>query len=74
MTLQEWCGLAGTHHTHPTTERGFVSVVIDGNNDTVEASLWHLTDYAAWARFGRVVWLAPRTHEGNSDGGPGTGV
>lgn len=61
MTLEEWCRKAGTHHTHPTTEWGAVSVIFHADEDHGLAwELWHLDDYFVSSRTGVVVWLLPR--------------
>jgi hypothetical protein len=62
MTLADWTALTGVLPTHPTTERGAVSVVM-GPNEPHVAELWHLADYAVSSRCGAVVWLVPKRTE-----------
>lgn len=61
MNLKEWCRQTGILPTHPTTERGAVSLILERDalaGDRV--SLFHLTDYAVSSVSGPVYWLVPR--------------
>lgn len=60
MTLREWSELTGILPTHPTTERGAVSVICNAQHKH-SWELWHLSDYAVSSVSGPVVWLIPRT-------------
>jgi hypothetical protein len=60
-TLADWCNRNGISPTHPTTERGAVSVVFNVGQ-LAEGELWsfyHLSDFAVSSRSGPVVWLVP---------------
>lgn len=57
-TLAEWCAAADVHHTHPTTERGAVSVCIGADNPYLLGA-WELTDYRVDSRSGPVIWFVP---------------
>lgn len=59
MTLKEWCDKSGILPTHPTTERGAVSVILDHSNPH-RPELWRLDDYAVSSVSAVVVWLLPR--------------
>lgn len=59
MTLQEWSKMAGVLPTHPTTERGAVSVVYSRLNAHYY-TLWRLDDYRVDSVQAGVVWLLPR--------------
>jgi hypothetical protein len=58
MTLSEWSKLTGILPTHPTTERGAVSVIVT-YQDARHNDLWHLTDYKVSSVSGPVIWLVP---------------
>ena len=58
MSLAEWAKKNGIYPTHPTTEKGAVSVVIDSGKHT---GLWSLTDFEVSSVSGSVVWLVPRS-------------
>ena len=57
LTLQEWVARTGIQPTHPTTERGVVSVVCVPHQNPL---LWFLSDYAVSSVCGSVIWLVPR--------------
>lgn len=57
--LAQWSTRTGILPTHPTTERGAVSVVVDHKHEA-RPDLWHLTDYGVSSVSGIVVWLLPR--------------
>ena len=59
MTLAEWSKVTGILPTHPTTERGAVSVVLN-TYDNMRFQLWQLSDYGVSSTGGDVVWLMPR--------------
>jgi hypothetical protein len=59
ITLAEWCTRTQVLPTHPTTERGAVSVVLDHTHPG-RSDLWHLADYVVSSVSGVVVWLLPR--------------
>jgi hypothetical protein len=56
MTLQDWSKMTGVLPTHPTTEKGAVSVIVDNP----PSELWHLSDYVVSSVSGPVVWLLKR--------------
>lgn len=57
MKLNDWENLTGILPTHPTTEKGAVSVVVaDGHHKRM---LWNLSDYKVSTVSGPVVWLVP---------------
>lgn len=58
MTLKEWCDKTGILPTHPTSETGAVSVVMDFA-DLWTDELWHLDDYKVSSVAGSVIWLVP---------------
>jgi hypothetical protein len=62
MTLAEWTKESGILPTHPTTEKGAVSVIVATISPHYRA-LWTLDDYAvdsSFERFGiEIVWLLP---------------
>lgn len=59
MLLTEWQSTSGILATHPTTERGAVSLVLD-HSHPMRSELWHLHDYVVSTVSGPVVWLVPR--------------
>ena len=59
MTLREWSEANGILATHPTTERGAVSVVVDINHPQ-RSDLWVLSDYHVSTVSGPVIWLVPK--------------
>ena len=61
MTLADWSKKHGVLPTHPTTERGAVSVVCDDRAACAE--LYHLSDYAVSTVSGVVRWLVPKKPE-----------
>lgn len=60
MKLSDWSTLTGILGTHPTTEYGAVSVIVDVKHPD-RWQLWTLDDYAVSSCCGVVVWLVPRT-------------
>jgi hypothetical protein len=60
MTLKEWSCGTGILPTHPTTERGAVSVLSTRESNPGHTDLWRLDDYAVSSVCGVVVWLVPR--------------
>lgn len=61
MTLAEWCKIAGVSPTHPTTERGAVSLIPGSDVPHFHyTELWRLDDYSLTTISGPVVWLVPR--------------
>lgn len=58
MTLKEWSEKTGVLPTHPTTEKGAVSVVMNFADLWVD-ELWHLGDYKVQSVSGSVIWLIP---------------
>lgn len=61
MTLAQWCKVAGVLPTHPTTERGAVSVCVTLDHQSELChDLWHLADYLVSSISGPVVWMLPR--------------
>lgn len=66
MTLKEWCERTGVTPTHPTPERGAVSLCYTytlTNDDEFDNAwaLYHLEDYAVSSHNGPVIWLVPRS-------------
>ena len=59
MTLNQWCEMSGVKPTHPTTERGAVSVIVD-QFDEARRELFWLSDYVVSSCCGIVIWLLPR--------------
>jgi hypothetical protein len=59
MTLAEWSAATGILPTHPTTERGAVSLCCSPN-DADRVQLWNLTDFAVSTVSGPVIWLVPK--------------
>ncbi len=59
MTLADWCKENDVKHTHPTTEKGAVSLIVEINHPK-RADLYHLTDYVVSSVFGIVYWLVTR--------------
>lgn len=70
MTLAQWCRSADVKPTHPTTERGAVSLCLNIGcvdaelADEIRHDLWHLSDYCVSSVSGPVVWLVPREKDG----------
>ena len=61
-TLAEWSEKTGILPTHPTTEKGAVSVLVDIIDQRRERTqLFHLEDYFVSSAGGLVVWLVPRS-------------
>lgn len=61
MTLAQWCRSADVKPTHPTTERGAVSLIYDLHHSyPLYADLWCLSDYCVSSVSGPVVWLVPK--------------
>ena len=62
MTLAQWKSRTGILPTHPTTERGAVSMIVAdvGLTTTQLMELWRLEDYAVSSVSGPIVWLVPR--------------
>jgi hypothetical protein len=46
--------------THPTTEKGAVSVILYKEPHQNQSELWHLDDYTVSSVSGVVVWLVPK--------------
>jgi hypothetical protein len=59
MTLKQWSKKTGILPTHPTTERGAVSVLSTEVNFQDHFQLWKLEDYKVSSVSGPVVWLIP---------------
>jgi len=61
MTLNDWCRKWDVQHTHPTTERGAISVIPKDirYNESVK-ELFELSDYRVAERSLSVFWLLPR--------------
>lgn len=59
MTLADWTALSGIKPTHPTTEKGAVSVCSNSMGNPYHAELWRLSDYKVSSVSGPVVWLVP---------------
>lgn len=61
MTLAQWCKVAGVLPTHPTTERGAVSLIADAPAQSeLYHDLYNLSDYRVDNLVGGIVWLIPR--------------
>jgi hypothetical protein len=60
MTLKEWCATMNILPTHPTTEKGAVSVILYKEPHQNQSELWHLDDYTVSSVSGVVVWLVPK--------------
>lgn len=60
MTLEQWCKNCGIYPTHPTTELGATSVIIN-HDDPYKWLLWRLIDYKVSSACGVVIWLVPNT-------------
>lgn len=61
MTLKEWCERTGVTPTHPTTERGAVSLCYTYTFPDQDArDLYRLEDYVINRIEGPVHWLLPR--------------
>ena len=58
MTLSQWSIKSGYSLTHPTTERGAVSVCVDFADCWID-TLWCLDDFKVSSVSGAVVWLVP---------------
>lgn len=58
MTLKEWVALTGILPTHPTTERGAISLICPIEHPQ-NGALYHLSDYYVSTRSGAVLWLLP---------------
>jgi hypothetical protein len=64
MTLKDWQRKTGILPTHPTTERGAVSLICP-IGEAGRSDLWHLEDFKVSTVSGPVIWLVPcnRTNE-----------
>jgi hypothetical protein len=62
MTLADWKACYEILPTHPTTERGAVSVLCRVGSHA-RRDLYGLDDYAVSSVSGPVVWLLPRRPE-----------
>jgi hypothetical protein len=70
VTLSDWCRLTNIKPTHPTTERGAVSLfstITDHAERSTHTELWHLDDYVVCSVSGPVVWLVPSTRSERCD-------
>lgn len=63
MKLAEWCKVNDVLPTHPTTERGAVSLIPDKQKTKEYAELFHLDDYVVSSVCGVVVWLVPKPQD-----------
>jgi hypothetical protein len=63
MTLAQWSKLTGVLPTHPTAERGAVSLAVS-ESDPHYRQLWTLEDFRVSSCYrGVVFWLVPRQAE-----------